>query len=287
MTKRNGSLALACLGLLFGGCAADVEGEHALTDVDSEAQALTEARLLALGDSIAFGYNPFGDFSDDKNFVGYPEVLKSDYAVKNASCPGETSKSLYDSSAPDNGCKHYRASYPLHVNYAGSMTQLDYALTRLTSSDPGDKPTLITLNVSGNDIFLQQAACASDPNPSQCFSNAAPGLIGSIAQNVGTILSRIRGVYSGRIVYQTLYTTDYGDMSATQFVTALNGAVANVAHQAGAQIADGYNAFKTAAGSKTPCDAGLLIETPDNSGCDVHPTLAGQQVLAQSVRDAQ
>lgn len=136
-------------------------------------------------------------------------------------------------------------------------------------------------------LLLQQAACASDPNPAQCFSNVAPALIGSIAQNVGTILSRIRAVYSGRIVYQTLYATDYGDASAVQFVTALNGTVVNVAHQAGAQIADGYTAFKTAAGNQTPCDAGLLIEKPDNSGCDVHPTLAGQKVLAQSIRDAQ
>ena len=41
------------------------------------------------------------DFTKDKNFSGYPEVLKSDYSVKNASCPGETSASFYNASAPD------------------------------------------------------------------------------------------------------------------------------------------------------------------------------------------
>src|SRR5262245_52534144 len=110
------------------GCAAPTAGDE---DVASIAQAASnEARLLAIGDSIAFGYNPFIDKTKDKNFVGYPDLLKPDYAIKNASCPGETSKSLYVAdpvAAPDNGCRAYRAAYPLHVNYGNKPTQLDYA----------------------------------------------------------------------------------------------------------------------------------------------------------------
>jgi lysophospholipase L1-like esterase len=287
MRRLNGSLAVACLYVIAQGCAAELGNENSVaSDLDVETQALSDARLLALGDSIAFGYNPFGDFTKDKNFSGYPEVLKSDYSVKNASCPGETSASFYNASAPDNGCRAYRAAYPLHVNYGSNATQLDYAISRLTSTEPEDVPTLITLNISGNDIFLLQGSCASNANPAQCFADGAPALIGSVTNNVVHILSAIVNTgYHGRIVYQTLYSTDYATASTVGFLNALNGTVSNYARMFGAQIADGYGAFQAAAGSQTPCAAGLLIPNPAG-GCDVHPTAAGQAVLAQSVRDA-
>jgi hypothetical protein len=31
--------------------------------------------LLALGDSVAFGYNPLLSFANANNFVGYPEIV--------------------------------------------------------------------------------------------------------------------------------------------------------------------------------------------------------------------
>jgi len=274
--------------LVAAGCAAPINGEDQGEAAQNSAQALSQGKLLALGDSIAFGYNPFGNFTKQNNFVGYPETFKSEMAVKNASCPGESSSSFLSASAPDFGCRSYKANYPLHVNYAGAATQMEYAVARLTGDDI-DKPTLVTLNISGNDIFLLQRSCASDPNPAQCFANGAPTLIGTVAHNVATILGNIRATgYQGRLVYMTLYATDYSNPSAVQFLLALNGTVANVARQFGAQIADGFTAFKTAAGNLSPCAAGLLIPTPTNPQlCDVHPTLEGQQVLAQSIDDAQ
>jgi lysophospholipase L1-like esterase len=191
MRTLNASLSLILLCTAGVGCAAEMDGPDGRgLEVGADSQALDKGRLLALGDSIAFGYSPFGDFTKDKNFSGYPEALKSDYSVKNSSCPGETSKSFFDNTAPDNGCRSYKATYPLHVNYGNNVTQLDYALSRVTSTDPEDVPTQITLNVSGNDIFLLQDQCASAPNPAACFGQGAPALIGSIAQNAATILAR-------------------------------------------------------------------------------------------------
>jgi lysophospholipase L1-like esterase len=267
------------------GCAAPMASEDDIgSEVQSTTQALDKGRLLALGDSIAFGYNPLLSFDKDKAFVGYPEVLKSDYSSKNSSCPGETSASFYSTTAPDNGCRAYRAAYPLHVNYGSNATQLDYALSRL--SDPDDVPTLVTLNVSGNDIFLLQKSCASTQNPALCFQQNAPALIGSIGYNVGYILNAIRSAgYTGDLVYMNLYAGTYTDPGTVGFVTALNNYVSSIAVTYGAKIANAYGAFQFAAGSDSPCQAGLLIPLPAG-GCDVHPTLFGQQVLAQSVLDA-
>lgn len=290
---RGNAFVLVCIALAAAGCAAEVAGDEEL-GLESQPEALATDRLLALGDSIAFGYNPFGDFTKDKNFVGYPEVLANNHEVgglKNSSCPGESSGSFISATAPDNGCRAYRAAYPLHVNYGNNATQLDYALARLTSAAPEDVPTVITLNVSGNDIFLLQKACATNPDPAACFAAGAPALIGSIATNVGTILARIRsqGGYQGRIIYQNLYTVDYSIPSTVGFVAALNNTVSNVARQFGAEIADAFGAFGAASApfNGSACDAGLLIPLPSGTGCDVHPSAAGAALLAQSVVNAQ
>lgn len=286
-------LLVVGVGLGGLGCAASTDIDEKV-GVDAQPQALEDSeRLLALGDSIAFGYNPFGDFTKKKNFEGYPEVLKADHAVdglKNSACPGESSASFFSTTAPDNGCRSYRSRFPLHVNYGNHETQLDYALSRVTSDEAEDVPTLITLNISGNDIFLLQAACANDPRgPAACFAAGAPALIGSVATNVATILGSLRAAgYQGEIVYMNLYSVDYTNPSTLGFLAALNTTVSNVARQFGAEIADAFGAFGAASAPHggSACAAGLLIPLPTGDGCDVHPSALGASVLAQTVIDA-
>jgi len=288
--KLNVTLSFVSLCLAGSACASQVDDTGAGgLEADVAVEALEKGRLLALGDSIAFGYSPFGDFTKDKNFRGYPEALSASFSVKSSACPGETSGSFLSNAAPDNGCRAYRSNYPLHVNYGSHATQMDYALSRVTSSEAEDVPTQITLNLSGNDIFVTQAACASHPDgPAACFAAAAPGLIGSVATNVATTLGTLRGAgYTGPITYMNLYATDYSNPSSVGFVSALNTTVSAQARSFGAKIADAFTAFQSAAGTQSPCAAGLLIPKPDGSGCDVHPSAAGTAVLAQSVRDAQ
>jgi lysophospholipase L1-like esterase len=297
MKKLNASLSVVLLCVTSVGCAAetdaDTEDPSVLgSNLEADSLALKKGELLALGDSIAFGYNPFGDFTKENKFKGYPEALKDDFKVTNSSCPGETSGSFLSATAPDNGCRSYRASYPLHVSYGSSTTQMQFALAAITAPTPKDRPTQITLNVSGNDIFLLQGQCATTANPATCFSDGAPALIGQVATNVATILGTLRGAgYTGPITYMNLYATDYTDANAVGFVNALNSNVSGAARMFGAKIADAFGAFHTAAGSQSPCAAGLLIRKPTTAStqieCDVHPTQEGHEVLAQSVRDAQ
>src|SRR5262249_25669431 len=79
-----------------------------------------EATYLALGDSVAFGLNlvlPPQDRSNPANFVGYPEALarRLELDVTNMSCPGETSSGFVSFFGADNGCRLWRANFPLHV----------------------------------------------------------------------------------------------------------------------------------------------------------------------------
>src|SRR5437763_1544560 len=82
---------------------------------------------LALGDSIAFGYDPFVQIpTTPDHYIGYPEVVaKSKHLnivkFENLSCPGDTSGSFSSVTAPDNNCRLFRSVQALHVNYQGTQ----------------------------------------------------------------------------------------------------------------------------------------------------------------------
>jgi lysophospholipase L1-like esterase len=243
---------------------------------------------LALGDSVPFGYQPSAvdpDYTDPDNFVGYPEVLARHkrFRLVNASCPGETTASLIDASAQSNGCENrldskpgYRTSYPLHTSYSGS--QLGFAVSYLRSHH---RTRLVSLTVGANDLFVCQAT-----HPGGCTGTDFAAMAAQVEKNVGTILwtLRHRAHYRHRIVLVSYYSTDYGNPVVTAGISALNAAVARAASAHRALIADGFGAMQEAAAVSGGdlCAAGLLIALP-TGGCDVHPTLAGQKVLARAL----
>src|SRR6266852_3868958 len=84
---------------------------------------------LALGDSVAFGFITQAGFEyiNPDNFVGYPEYVGNmlDFDAVNAACPGETTSGFLSLAGADNGCRAFRANFPLHVPY--TSTQLAFA----------------------------------------------------------------------------------------------------------------------------------------------------------------
>ena len=65
---------------------------------------------LAFGDSVAFGFRPVtsaATYLNPANFIGYPEDVAKALRLNlaNASCPGETTSSMINTSAPSNGCE--------------------------------------------------------------------------------------------------------------------------------------------------------------------------------------
>ena len=248
---------------------------------------------LALGDSVAFGYVPpqavpAPDYLDPSSFVGYPEDVAQalHLRVSNASCPGETTASFYIPGAQSNGCENvpgssvgYRTEYPLHVQYAG--TQMLYALGYLATHR---NTRLVTIDIGANDVFLCQETTAD-----ACASPAElQAVLKKIEVNLAVIYALIRDVarYHGPLVALTYYSLDYADPTQVAGTEALNSAITSVTEKFGGKVADGFAAFEgpSAAFGGSPCAAGLLIKLPDGT-CNIHPSPAGHQLLAQAIED--
>jgi lysophospholipase L1-like esterase len=248
---------------------------------------------LALGDSVAFGYVPSNavpapDYFDPSSFVGYPEDVARalHIPVANASCPGETTASLYIPGAQSNGCENspgssvgYRTEFPLHVQYAG--TQMLYALRYLVTHR---NTRLVTINIGANDTFLCEETTAD-----ACTSPAElQAVLKKIQVNLAIIYFLIRDVarYHGPLVALTYYSLSYSDPTQVAGTEALNSAIASVTEKFGGKVADGFAAFEgpSDAAGGSPCAAGLLIKLSDGT-CNIHPSPEGHQLLAQAIED--
>ncbi len=238
-------------------------------------------RYLALGDSIAFGYNPLVIPVNLDKYVGYPEIVSDALhrKVSNASCFGESSGSFLVLGAPDTGCAQWRANLPLKVSYSG--TQMQYALDYLSLNLK--KTDLITIDIGVNDLGVLLASCDFVV---ACASAELPATLATYAQNLTAIFGGIRAAgYTGPIVAVTPYAVNYNDVQVeVPGLIALDGVLAQVASGFDVQVADAFSAFFAAAvpAGGDSCAAGLLIKLP-NGTCDIHPSLAGQTLIAQTV----
>lgn len=248
-----------------------------------------EARYLALGDSLAFGYIIQAGFEyvNPDNFVSYADytarMLRFD--VVNAACPGETSGSFLSSSAPDLGCRAIRAAFPLHVAY--SSTQLGFATSYL-KAHPHTR--LVTIDLGANDVFMLENTCAPAADPTLCIQSGLPSVLGMIELNMETILGELRATgYKGVIVVANYYSLDFSDPQQNQLSAAVNAVLANAAAAHGAVIADVFTAFKNAipttlTDGNWTCKAGLLNATPQNQFvCDIHASQSGHRLMAKAV----
>jgi len=247
---------------------------------------------LALGDSVPFGYNPLLVTPGVKPnvFVGYPQLAANLFTpnlnVSNASCPGETSTSLINGARPDNGCQDYRQYIgALHVSYTGS--QLNYA-ENYVAANPRTK--FVSLMIGANDLLLLQEACViAGGDVNSCITNGLGPILLTLRTNLTTIYAGLRAQgYHGDFVAVTYYSTNYRDPIVTGAIAAVDVVLAGVTKVFGGKVADGFGTFAKAAapyGGDT-CAAGLLIQLP-SGGCDIHPSLAGANLLASALYAAE
>ncbi len=266
---------------------------------------------LALGDSIAYGFDPTKFVSPTPaqpvpplpkpvDFIGYPEIVSNVKQLQhvNASCPGETSRSFLEFEARDNGCNGpgpqgqpaFKTSIGLHDNYDGS--QLAFALAQIRANK---RIKLITLSLGGNDLSLLQKDCASPLSPFPSFAVCVGSQIDGVVANYGINLTMIlkdlreRADYKGKLILVTNYSPS-ADILVTGAVFMLNQEMIRVGGDFGATVADGFGAFQFVSaqlGGGDPCVAGLLVPLPSpggpNGACDIHPSRFGQDVLAATV----
>ncbi len=242
-------------------------------------------QYLALGDSIAFGFNPLLNPTNADNFIGYPTPAAAELkkTLTNASCPGETSSHFISLAGIDNGCGFYRASYPLHVEYA--TAQLAFADAFLQANR---KTHLVSIDIGPNDILVLQHGCSGD---TACILAGLPGVLATLSANLDTIYGHIRNLdgYKNKLVALTIYSLNYSDPVGTAVVSQVNQVVEDRTLAWGGVVADGFTAFEAASlafGGDT-CAAGLRImlsATPLT--CDIHPSPAGRDLLAQAIVNA-
>jgi lysophospholipase L1-like esterase len=240
-------------------------------------------QYLALGDSFTFAYITGAGFEyvNPDNFFGFPNYvsLSTKLNLNNASCPGETAGSFLSATAPDNGCRSFRAVAPLHVHYPS--IQLDYA-TAFLLAHPAAK--LVTISLGANDVKLLQQACLGNV---PCIYAGLQQTLAQVAINLKTIIGDLRTTgFKGKIVVVNYYSTDYTDPNITAITFALDQALAAAASQEGALVADLFTAFQIAAvpaGGHT-CRAGLLNALPQNQFlCDDHPSQSGHMLAAKTI----
>ena len=96
--------------------------------------------------------------------------------------------------------------------------------------------------------------------------------------NLDRILKTLREQYDGQIVVVTYYALNYSDAfgAATK---VLGDGLAQIAEANGADVADGYEAFRARAAEAggDSVAAGLVLPN------DVHPSEEGQRLLADAV----
>jgi lysophospholipase L1-like esterase len=142
---------------------------------------------------------------------------------------------------------------------------------------------LVSLMIGANEGFLCQATTAD-----HCVGEL-PAALAAVHANVTTILIRIQiririrvsADYRGQIVIVNYYPSKYSDPAQDALSQALDQTMDSAAKPFGVEIADGYGTFQRAAaqaGGNT-CAAGLLT-TLTTGGCGVHPSVAGQALLA-------
>jgi lysophospholipase L1-like esterase len=241
---------------------------------------------LALGDSVSFGFITKAGFEyqNPDNFIGFPVYVGQALGMTptNAACPGETTAGFISPTGADNGCRPFRANFPLHESYSG--TQLDFA-TAFLNAHPNTK--LVTIQLGANDAFLLQNSCHNDPT---CVGAGLPAVLGSISSNMDAIFRALSAAhFNGRLIVVNYYSLDYADAAGTGVTHLLNQAIASHAQADGAIVADAFSAFQQASASASghTCAAGLLNASPQNQFvCDVHPSQSGQELLAQAVVDA-
>lgn len=262
------------------------------------------SRYLALGDSVSFGYiesnaTTAHDYAKPSNFTGYPEDVAANLGLKltNAACPGETTGSFISTSAQSNGCTNvppatagdppapggYRSNYPLHTTYKNKkQSQLAFAEAYLKKHP---KTRLVSLMIGANDGFLCLAQSSDG-----CVSEFA-ALQQHIKKNAHIIFKGLRGTgYKGQIVVLTYYSTDYNSGIGNLQSQAVSKAVTDAGAKYNIEVADGFGQFQAAAAQAggDSCAAQLLtaFTGADAGTCGVHPSLAGQAILAQAVEQA-
>jgi lysophospholipase L1-like esterase len=223
---------------------------------------------LALGDSLAFGFQPNLDWSHSYPMQWYSDLRTHGSAsLTNYGCNGETSYTFING-----GCPYW---YALHNYYLGA--QLSAAVSFLHAHAGQVSP--ISLDIGANDLLpdINSSTCQVSSSWSTDLQNLDTRLTGTILPQLTAALTS-NGLRTGDLVMMNYYDP-YQNTCANSlsYVQTLNQHLQNDASQFGVRIADVLTAF---GGTTTPnpniCSYTWMCSVFNN----IHATTQGYGTIA-------
>jgi lysophospholipase L1-like esterase len=304
--RTRGRLA-SVLAVLVAGLAA-VPAAHADSTATSPYVLPPKAFYLALGDSLAYGYQQakfnaevaagnvdpatFDTGYADDFFAAMSKLANGQQVLINDGCPGETSDSLINGGPVPGTCATGNG-FPdalLHHPYLNGGSQLADALAFLQAN--GKKVNPITIDIGANDLLHAQTPCAvqgggvGTPGDIACLQ----AVIGHVAQNLGSILGQIRAIVpNNEIIVMGLYNPQLNLLPLSDQLVegGFNPTMAQVAAAYHAGFADPWPTIN---------DNLATFGTEFNSVCsqiaictalqDIHPFDNGYQAIANVIWQA-
>ncbi len=258
-------IVAALVGLLAAAMLATSSAAHAQGFVGPKKY------YLALGDSLAYGYQPNLDWSH-----GYANYFFTDLKTHgsqqliNMGCPGETSKTFINGGCPAKIIDHYF--------YLGA--QLTAAVNFIKSHAGQVSP--VTLDIGANDLLpdITTSTCAISSNWNTDLA--------TVQTNLDTILSKLKAALNGTGDLLVMnYYDPYENIcpNTVPDVQTINATIATEAAKYSAPVADVFTAFGGAASPNTNlCTYTWYVTSPpcssNSSSPDIHSTRTGYSVIA-------
>lgn len=260
---------------------------------------------LALGDSLAFGYQavkvqgcaPASCTNPDAVFnTGYVNDFQALFSpaypgvkIVNLGCPGETSDTLIHATNNTTGCTTY--PFAIHANHP-NQTQLQAAVQVLR--EQGKKVNPVTLDIGANDVLALKNSCTNPPLLISCMEAGKDATFATVQANLDETLNTLRaeGGKTKEILVVGLYNPLYlpilqgfGPVDAAKtdaWANELNAKMAATAAKYHAKFVDPMPVFNPGSGSNPPVEAGTLCAltlmcTPQQ---DIHASNAGYAQIA-------
>ena len=241
---------------------------------DHQSQQLPITHYLALGDSLAYGFQP-----NDDHTHGYVDdlftALQSQGVTShvNLGCPGETTSTFISGG---------KCSYPLKSQLAAALADLHQVPTGLAS--------LVTLDIGANDMLghmninVQNKVCTVDMNLFRTdLQTMDQNLTQTILPQLHAALIDNSGQSTGNLVLLNYYDPFQNTCPNTLLpIQTLNEHLAHDMQGFGTLV-DIFGAF---GGSTTPntnlCSYTWMCSAPP-LGPDMHPTTKGYQVIENAI----
>lgn len=224
---------------------------------------------LALGDSLAFGYQPNLNWSHGYAQQWYSNLQQHGAkSFTNYGCNGETSATFVNG-----GCPY---SYFLHNYYSGS--QLNAAVKFIKGHAGQVSP--VSLDMGANDLLpdINASTCAVSASWTTDLANLDARMTGTILPQLTAALTGSNGARTGDLVMMNYYDPYQNQCPNTvSDVEQINQHLASDAAQFGVPVSDVFTAF---GGAAVPDPNTCNYTWMCSSYKDIHATTTGYGVIA-------